>query len=78
MSPQRRVGGRLAQCRGTRMTQAQAADRIGVARATLASWESGRCMPRVPDLVVVADCYGVTLDWLIAGRGPMYAQIGTR
>lgn len=41
------------------MTQEQLADRLGVARSTVAMWEAGEAMPRtdkLPELAKILDC----------------------
>ena len=42
-----------------KLTQAEAARRIGVGRATLAAWEKGICFPSAPAYLAMCDLYGV-------------------
>lgn len=52
------------------LSQAMAAERIGVSRPTMSLWESGAGEPLATDLQRLADLYGVTLDEL-TGRAPL-------
>lgn len=45
------------------MTQQQIADAIGMNRATLCGYETGRRTPRLPDLQQIAEFFGVGLDY---------------
>lgn len=50
-------------------TEIAIAARLGVSRGALAGWKSGRRMPSADALVGIADSVGVSLDWLLTGRG---------
>ena len=57
------------------MTQREFADRIGVSRNTIASYETDA---RVPiDAIIVSICreFNVNEDWLRTGLGNMYAEV---
>jgi transcriptional regulator with XRE-family HTH domain len=43
------------------------ANLLGVSRATIANWTSGRTTPRKTDLLAWAHYTGVTLEWLQDG-----------
>jgi len=44
---------------------------VGTTANTLWKWESDTNPPRSTEkLVQIADALGITLDWLIAGKGP--------
>lgn len=58
------IGGKLRLLRGEkRLTQQEAADRIGMTRAKVANYETGRRTPPLPDLNRMASFYGVSLDF---------------
>lgn len=66
------LGKRLRELRG-RKRQAEMAEILGIPpeRANYISrYEKGTHAPRLDFLVRVAEKFGVTLDWLIIGRGP--------
>lgn len=47
------------------LTQAQLADRIGVAKSTYCNWEQGAREPNVLKLKAIAKALGVTTDYLV-------------
>lgn len=47
------------------LSQAAAAEKLGVAPAAVSQWETGRTSPRAPMLVKVANLYGCTTDELL-------------
>lgn len=49
--------------------QSELAERIGVGRTTLASWETGHRRPELAHLESLADLAGVSLDWLVGRTG---------
>lgn len=60
---------RVARLRAA-MTQGQLADRIGVTRSAVTSWEiSTRPKPNVTNLVAIAIETGVSFEWMALGRG---------
>ena len=61
---------RFKECRqGAGLTQQKAAAELGVAINTVACLEGGR-LPDLTTVVKVSELFGVTLDWLVLGRGP--------
>lgn len=67
MTPQI-IGGRLRSLRrDAGLTQQQVADRVYLSRETVTNYEQGRHMPRPETLVLLADAFGVTLDFLVRG-----------
>lgn len=46
-------------------TQQEMADRLGVSKRTVASWESGDRMPSYEILLLLSTVYGVTTDFLL-------------
>lgn len=49
----------------TGLTQEELAEHIGVARQTVAKWESGDALPDLPNAQALAEFFGVTLDDLV-------------
>lgn len=47
------------------LTQAVAAEKIGVNVNTLKNWESGSTFPKQPQIEKICEVYGVTYDELI-------------
>ena len=47
------------------LSQAAAAEKLGVAPAAVSQWETGRTSPRTTMLVKVANLYGCTTDELL-------------
>lgn len=45
------------------MTQEQAAEKLGITRATVSNYEVGRRSPHISELKRIADFYGVGLDY---------------
>lgn len=57
------------------LTQAEFADRIGVARASVSHILAGRNRPSFEVIQKISDSFpAVSLDWLINGNGRMYRQ----
>ena len=50
------------------MTQAELADKLYVSNKTVSKWERGAGYPEMPQLVRLADLFGVTVDTLIRGE----------
>ena len=53
-------------------SQDSMAAHFGVARASYYRYESGEALPGPYALDVLANNFDVSLDWLIAGKGPMF------
>lgn len=51
-------------------TQAQAAEKLFITEKTVSSWESGISLPDIKKIPEIADLYGVTADWILAGKMP--------
>lgn len=47
------------------LTQEQLAARIGVSSRTIKHWEHGTRMPSAVYLLALADCFHVSVDWLL-------------
>ncbi len=55
----------------SRMTQQQAADRLGVTRQTVSGYESGRTRPDIDMLQAIAELYGTDLEGVVYGTEPV-------
>lgn len=49
------------------LTQEQVREKTGIARSTLMRWERGRSSPRVRDLAVLCELYGVPMNYVKEG-----------
>lgn len=47
------------------MTQSEIAQRLGVTQQAYQCYESGRRQPSIETLILIADIYGVSLDYLV-------------
>lgn len=60
-----------------RLTQQEFADRIGVKRNTVATYEMGRSEPSEAAVMLICREFGVRREWLVTGEGEMYVQRDT-
>lgn len=68
----REIGERLRKLREPfNFSQNQMADYLGAYRSSYSRYESGRFSPQLISLYRLAMANDVSLDWLIANRGPM-------
>ena len=68
MAKQQTVGDRVRQLRMRRkMSQAAAAEAVGIGRSTYTGIETGEDLPGRETLIAIADLFGGSLDW-IEGR----------
>jgi transcriptional regulator with XRE-family HTH domain len=65
---------RLRQRRG--WPQAELAERLGVSRERLGSWERGRCLPALDGLLALRQVLGVSIDELLTGEPSAGLQPG--
>ena len=54
---------RLRKVRG--WTQEELAEKVGVSRQSLSKWESDSALPDTANIIVLADLFGVTTDYLL-------------
>lgn len=60
------IGERLRILRNEQgITQQQLADRAGISRSNINTWESGKSLPLPDGLIALADCFGCTVDYLL-------------
>ena len=63
-----KVGERIAALRTERkMTQADLAEKLGVSDKAVSKWELGGCYPDVTMFPLIADIFGVSVDYLMRG-----------
>lgn len=53
----------------TGMSQREIAERTNIPPSTIAKYETGRLEPDLEKLGILADFYGVSVDWLIGTKG---------
>lgn len=53
----------------TGFTQREVAKEVRIPHGTLANYEIGRTQPDIETLGILADFYGVSVDWLIGTKG---------
>lgn len=62
---------RLIQLRmEAKLSQSELAEKLGVSRSTIRGWEIGETLPGAKPLMILADYYGVSVDYLF-GREDM-------
>lgn len=50
-----------------RLSQGEAAERIGIAVSTLRNWETGKTFPTKPKIDKICEVYGIEFDVLFFG-----------
>lgn len=58
------------------LTSTSVSKATGIGRVTLDNYRSGKQAPSARNATIIADYFGVTYEWLLAGRGDMYANEG--
>ncbi len=67
---ERQIGRRLAEARDAAgLSRRELADHLGVKESTIAKWESGERSPRGQRVSKLAGILGVSLSWILVGRG---------
>lgn len=59
----------------SKLTQTEMADQLHVSRQTISSWETGRNLPDLETVVMIAQHFGITLDDLILGDKTMQTKL---
>lgn len=49
-------------------------NKYSIGKSTLNMWETGKRIPTVDNLQIVADIFGVSIDWLIGRSAEMYTE----
>ncbi len=52
-------------------SQEALAELIGVSRQSISKWENGEAEPEIAKLKLLADAFGVTVDWLLSDEKPI-------
>lgn len=64
------VGDTIARLRRQRnMTQAELARMVNVSNKAISKWETGRSYPDIQVFPVLADIFGVSIDYIMRGEG---------
>ena len=53
----------------TGFTQREVAKETGITQSVLARYETGKLEPNIEILGILADFYGVSVDWLLGTKG---------
>lgn len=61
-----------------KLTAVESAERLGVTKAALSAWESGKKSPTVENLIGMAELYGVTTDYLLGRASEPQSNLGNR
>jgi transcriptional regulator with XRE-family HTH domain len=59
-------------------TQDHIADRLGVIRQTYSRYETGKLVPGISTMELLAKRFNISLDWLLVNRGPVFYQEKTK
>ena len=57
------------------LTQTEAAHRCGTTAPNWNRWVNGKSDPDLPQLIKIAEGFGVSLDWLTRGKEPQSANV---
>lgn len=72
----RSLGERLLMLRNENgLTQGELADRLAVSRQSISKWELNKALPDIEKLVIMAEMYRVSLDYLIKGEQTEEAEL---
>ena len=56
------------------LSQETLAEKIGVSRQAVSKWETGDALPEINKLKSLAECFGVTVDFLLDDEADEYQQ----
>jgi len=57
------------------LSQEDVAEKVGVSRQTVSSWETGKSYPDIASVIALSDTYGVSLDSLMKGDTKMIEHL---
>ncbi|MBN4061486.1 helix-turn-helix domain-containing protein [bacterium AH-315-G11] len=57
------------------LSQDTLAKKVGVVRATVTQWESGKAQPKGGRLSRVSNALHISVDWLLTGEGEKHSRI---
>ena len=73
------IGQRILELRKQNgMSQEQLAEKLQVTRQTISKWESDKSIPDVTILITLSEIFGVSLDFLIAGKETVNEKSNTK
>lgn len=56
--------------RNAKLTQAEAAEKIGVTRQTIINWEKGKNNPRIPEMKMISLVYNIPQNYIFLPETP--------
>ncbi len=56
------------------LTDTQVAEYCGFSKSTLSDWKSGKGTPKLDKIAKIAECLGVSIDFLATGKEPESAE----
>ena len=59
------------------LSQEAFASMLGVSRQSVSKWEADRAFPEIDKLVVIAEKFGVSCDWIITGEDILVEESDT-
>jgi transcriptional regulator with XRE-family HTH domain len=68
------IGRRIRELRGFDVTQAEFAQRIGVAQSYLSALEHGEKEPGAAVLFAISKEFGISVDWLLTGKRAQFTR----
>ena len=60
------------------LSQEAFASMLGVSRQSVSKWEADRAFPEIDKLVVIAEKFGVSCDWIITGEDILVEETDTK
>ena len=57
------------------LSQEALAERLGVSRQAISKWETGDAVPEINKLLLLANVFGVTTDWLLSEEEPAAEKV---
>ena len=70
------IGEVLKQARSeAELSQEDVAEKVGVSRQTVSSWENGKSYPDIASVITLSNVYGVSLDSLMKGDAKMIEHL---
>ena len=59
------------------LSQVKFAEKIGLSQRTIANYENGDNIPNAEVVTRISDIFGVSLDWLLKGRGAIHPELAS-
>lgn len=71
----KKIGGKITIIRmNTTLTQEQMAEKLNISRVQYSRIENGTAVPNANTLYQICEQFGISLDWLVMGKGTMDLQ----